>query len=221
LSDESLRRILSLITTPKPQSSPEEPAVAQTEPPSDPVPPEETTEGGIDERASRRYWEAVNRNLDDLASAYQRSTTYSQTAQWHETYARRIDQLSTRGVDPDLVKYATWISSALRTLGTSLRGVAVDVNALEQDIYYYEQTFPVYTGAEMWWGVPQTIYGPYTYGRPYHTQVHTNLQEVREQQAAVVDATNPERQQIWELISEERTATQKAMVDRYGEQFNR
>ncbi len=222
LSDESLRRILSLITTPRPSSA-EDSAVAETDPPADIDPPADTppstTDSGIDIRASRRYWDNVNRNIDDLLRAYQRANNYERTAQWHDNFANRIDHLSTRGVDPDLVKYAGWISSALRTLGTSLRGTAVDVGALEQTIVYNWQAYPVYTGAEMWWGVPQTAYGPYNYGRQYNVQVQTNLQEVREKQAEAVQATSPDREQIWQMINAERSETQKAMVERYGPQF--
>jgi hypothetical protein len=224
LSDESLRRILSLITTPRPSSA-EETMMADTEtpadtdPPTDTTPPAEATDDTVDPRISRRYWDNVNRNIDDLLRAYQRATNYERTAQWHENFANRIDQLSTRRVDPDLVKYAGWISSALRSLGTSLRGTAVDVGALEQTIVYNWQAYPVYSGAELWWGVPQTIYGPYTYGRQYNVQVQSNLQQVREQQAAAVQATAPEREQIWKMINAERSETQKAMVERYGTQF--
>lgn len=216
ISDETLRRILTLITTPSPTQA--EPAVADVETPADPATPE-TTEPQIDERASKRYFESVNRNLDDLLRAYTRAENYNRTAHWHDNYADRIDNLSTRGVDPDLVKYAAWVSSALRALGTSLRGTAVDVAAIESTLVYNVQAYPVYTGAEMWWGVPRTIYGPYTYGRPYNVQVQSNLQQVREQQAQAVQASSPEREQIWQMINSERSETQKAMVDRYGADF--
>ncbi len=222
LSDESLRRVLSLITAPSAPSVEETTVAATTaatDTPTGDTPPTET-EPEIDMHASRRYLDAVNRNLDDLSRAYQRANNYERTAHWHDNYAERIDRISTRGVDPDLVKYANWVSSALRALGTSLRGTAVDVGALENTIYYHEQYFPVYSGAQLWWGVPRTVYGAYTYGQPMNVQVQTNLQEVREQQAAAVQASSPEREQIWQMINEERSETQKAMIDRYGTTFD-
>jgi hypothetical protein len=51
--------------------------------------------------------------------------------------------------------------------------------------------------------------------------VTSNLQQVRAQQAELVAASAPERDQIWQMINEERSAMQRTMVGRYGETFLR
>lgn len=208
LSDESLRRILSLITTPPPPTDP----VPET-PPTTPAPEQPRTR--VDMAASLRYFRAVNRNIDDLQRAYGRAKTYPRTAQWHENFARRIDGLPTQGVDAALVDYGEQVSSYFRALAASLRGTGVKVDALDRSVVYEVHQRPVYrSGIEWWWGPAWSTTGP-----AVETRVKSNLQEVRAQQAEIVAAASNEREQIWELINTSRDETRRAMVMKYGEDF--
>jgi len=214
LSDESLRRVLSMITTPTP------PTAAGRQVPVAPTPtPDESTPDLV---ASRRYFNAVNRNIDDLEKARGRASSYARTAQWHTNFADRIDRLPTAGVDPALVTYASDISARLRALAASLRGTAVQVNALDRSVVYNVEQHPVYrNGFEWWWGGAYTAYGPYTYGQPVETTVTSNLEEVRGKQAEVVQATEPDRTQIWNIILEDRAQLQREMVGKFGADFQK
>jgi hypothetical protein len=213
LSDESLRRVMSLATAAPAPPGPPPPAAEQ--PPTPPSP----GSTGADVTASRRYFSAVNRNIDDLGRAYARARSYARTAQWHQNFARRIDHLPATGVDPDLIDYGQSMSAKLRALAASLRGVAVKVNALEQSIVYNVYYDPGYGGWGYgwtgWWG--WGWWGPQWYGQPPRAEVTSNLQEVRANQAELVAASAPERDQIWQMINEERAAMQRTMVGRYGE----
>ncbi len=210
LSDESLRRVLSLITAPPPPHSPGRAAQAT------PAPPQPAS--GPDAIASRRYFQAVSRNVDDLARAYSRGQSYARTAQWHENFAQRIDHLPTAGVDPALVEYGRRISSQLRALGASLRGTAVKVNALDRSVFYNTEFVPA-NGFEWWWGGARTAWGPVV--QPQNVVVTSNLQEVRAKQAEVSAAAAPEREQIWQMINDERDAIERQMIGKFGEQFRR
>jgi hypothetical protein len=219
LSDESLRRVMSLATAPPAPPGPPPPATEQP-----PTPPS-TGSTGADVTASRRYFNAVNRNIDDLGRAYARAKSYARTAQWHQNFARRIDHLPATGVDLDLIDYGQSMSAKLRALAASLRGVAVQVNALEKSIVYNVYYDPGYGGwgySPVWWGWRGWGWsGPEWYGQAPRTEVTSNLQEVRAKQAEVVAASAPERDQIWQMINEERAAMQRTMVGRYGEAFSR
>jgi hypothetical protein len=210
LSDESLRRVLSLITAPPPPHSPGRAAQAT------PAPPQPAS--GPDAIASRRYFQAVSRNVDDLRRAYARAQSYTRTAQWHDNFAQRIDHLPTAGVDPALVDYGRRISSQLRALGASLRGTGVKVNALDRTVVYQTDYVPA-NGFEWWWGGARTAWGPVV--NPQNVVVTSNLQEVRAKQAEVVAAAAPERDQIWQIINDERDAMERQMVGKFGEQFRR
>ena len=66
------------------------------------------------------------------------------------------------------------MSSMLRALGASLRGMGVKVDPLNQQITYNVEQKPIYySGADWWWGGAHTAYGPYNYGRPMETTVDT------------------------------------------------
>lgn len=214
LSDESLRRILSLITAPPPPSAP------GRQPPAAPAPKPDSTQPDL--IASRRYYKAVVRNIDDLDRARSRASNYARTAQWHNSFADRIDRLPTSGVDPELIRFGGDVSARFRALGASLRGVAVQVNALDKTIVYNVERHQVYnTGFEWWWGGAHTAYGPYTYGQPVQTTVTSNLEEVRSKQAEVVQASEPERTQIWQMILEDRARVERDMVAKFGAEFQK
>ena len=56
---------------------------------------------------------------------------------------------------------------------------------------------------------------------PQNVVVTSNLQDVRAKQAEVVAASAPEREQIWQIINDERDAMERQMVGKFGEQFRR
>jgi hypothetical protein len=217
LSDESLRRILSLVTAPPPPSAPETAEAATTTPP----PPDAQPSGSrIDLKASRRYFNAVNQNIDDLQKAYSRAKTYSRTAQWHVNFAERIDHLPVNGVDPALLEYGINMRERLLALAASLRGTGVQVDALNNSVVYNVDVQPAYaTGFDWWWGGAYTAWGPYTYGQPYSVNVTSNLQDVRAQQAEVVQASAPDRDQIWQMIVDERASVEREMIGKFGPEF--
>jgi hypothetical protein len=218
LSDESLRRVLSLITTPPPPSAPGRQA------PTPAAPAPTLAEAKPEAAASMRYFRNVNRILDDLEKARARSSNYARTAQWHFNFADKIDRLPTAGVDQALLKYGSDISSKLRAVGSSLRGTAVQVNTLDKTVVYNVEQYPMYqSGFDWWWGGAYTAYGPYNYGMPSqtYTNVTSNLQEVRQKQAEVVQASEPERNQIWQMINDERSATEREMISKYGADFQK
>lgn len=215
LSDESLRRVLSLVTAAPPASAAGRSTPAATTPPE---PGQDSSTPNV--TASKRYFHAVNRNIDDLQKAYGRAQSYARTAQWHENFAKRIEHLPTAGVDPALLEYGRTISSRLRALGASLRGTAVQVNALDRSVVYNVDVTPVYqSGVDWWWGGARTAWGPYTYGQPVNVNVTSNLADVRAKQAELVAASTPQREQIWQIIIDDRAATERAMVGKYGAEF--
>lgn len=207
LSDESLRRVLTLITTPPPPS--ELMAEVETTPETSP------DESRADFFSTRRYWEAINRDVDDLRHAYGRSS-YARTALWHEKFANRIDSLPTRGVDEEMVEYGQRVAEAFRGLSSSLWGTAVEVNALGRTTVY--QFHPT-----SWWETGLRA-GTWSFGgnfTPNAGYVTSNLKVVREQQAEAASRTAPQRQEIWRMLEQDRIDTERRMIARYGEEFRR
>lgn len=193
LPDEALRRVVSLITAPHPASASTTVEVAN-----------DSQRGATAE--SRRYFQAVNRCLDDLQKASRKSGDQARIATWFETFGRKIDQLPSAGVDPELLAYGGSMSAKLQALGASLRGVQIEVNALQQAVTYNMHFEPGHVTAG-WWAAG---YQPNSYN------VTSNLAAVREKQATAVASGGKQRAEVWSMISQERDKVRQRMIEKYG-----
>ena len=212
LSEESLRRVMTLVIPPPPARHVAE---ATTEPPAttEPTttkPRPKSIPASTPREASRQYLLAVNGILDDLMRANKRAKTYSRTATWHDNFARKINHLSTVGVDKDLVAYGTWVAEKLRAVAASLRGEEIDVSAEEGKVTYSYSTYSPWWSLNPWGGVN------YGWGG---VNVDSNIDQVRSQQAEIVAQGRDERVEIWQMIIDERAATETKMRQRYGDDF--
>ncbi|MFG0335434.1 MAG: hypothetical protein ACF8TS_18910 [Maioricimonas sp. JB049] len=210
LSDSGLRRIMSLVVSPHPQHQPAPVAATENETPAAASEREEPAANRLDVEASLQYWNSVNRIINDLERANRRAKEYERTATWHENFAAKIDDLPVSGVDPVLLDFGADVSSKLRALAVSLRGVPIQVNTLQKSVTYNAHYDPGWAAMNIWGGVG---------AKPSSYNVTSNLQEVREKQAAAVAAGAEKRVEIWSMIREERASTLRAMRQKYGDTF--
>jgi hypothetical protein len=200
LGDEDLRRIMSLITSPHPSTSTTEDITQEVAEANPRISPEATS----------RYFLAVDQVLQDLQKANRRAKDYARTATWHDNFAAKIEQMPTVAVDPDVVAYGESVSKRLRALAASLRGVAIDINQLQNAVTYSYSVDPGWEHVD-WWG-------GYGYRAPSYNYT-SNLAEVREKQAQSIAAGAKDREQVWAMLSDDRTKTLDAMRTRYGADF--
>jgi len=206
LDDESLRRLVSMVTT-----SPSSPGLKMEMADSGTgTPPKTSATETAEAAASSRYFKQVDRYLQDLSRANRRATNYSRTALWHENFASKIDELPLTGVDPALVDYGTSVSSKLRALGRSLRGQQLDINLQQGTLTYNYDFNPGWASVNVW--------GGFGYGAPSYN-VTSNLQEVRERQAAAISAGARQREDVWSMLTDERMRMLRQMQQKYGEDF--
>ncbi|QDT52298.1 hypothetical protein Pan44_03070 [Caulifigura coniformis] len=218
-SAEDLRRVMTLVLTPHPVQAPPStpvappPATVKTPPPASSPPspnvvaprpaPRVTTDNNA------KYFRAIDQILKDLTRANRNANDYARTATWHDRFADKIANLSTMAVDPDLISYGSSVASKLRSLGASLRGVAVDVNTLNNAVVYNTKVNPGWEQVG-WW----------TYGyQPATWETTSNLATIREQQAAAISAGAKDRDSIWQMINDERQRTMDLMTRKYGSTF--
>ncbi|MCG6155719.1 hypothetical protein [Rubinisphaera margarita] len=188
LTDESVMRILSVIVPPRvPQ---EQYAAAPQEPTEEPA--EETVSD--EARAARRYVRAVNDMIGDLRRASERIDSYQKTIAWHQAYARKIDQLSTRNVPQELVDIGGKVANEFRALARSLTGQAVEVDARNKSVVYNYNVDPGWWSANIWGGAGYS---------PTVVKVDSNLEQVRAKQADAVIKGAKDRDQIWQMIEEQ------------------
>jgi hypothetical protein len=195
MSDEGLRAILSLIATVTPErSAKHEAATAGTKPA---VTPTGAFAQVSDADATRHYFDSVNKIVGDLEKSLIHIHNYILTATYHDNYAARIEHLPVAGVSTDVQEYGARVNSRLRGLAASLRGVAVTVDAQQGTLVYNTSVTPgsSYRRYGVWGG---RGYRPPTF------KVTSNLQAVRERQAAAVIKGQKQREDIWHLILEDR-----------------
>lgn len=196
-SSSSLQRVLSMLMSPSPEFAKTE----ATE--NDP-----TATGEPTVKATQAYYDAVQSLLGDLEKQSKKSRDYLKTAVWHDQYSQKIDQLPYSGVDPAMLDFGRETSDRLRALAASLRGVPLEVNALQSSIIYnvnYE--------TDEW--APWTAYGKV----PTGVNVQTNLGEVRQQQAQAVAAGAKDRDEVWKMLVDSRNGIRRAMYDKYKVDF--
>ncbi len=104
LSPGGLRRVHSLLSGP---------VGPWTEPANDYPTPENAMA-----EASRAYFQSVTGYLNDLFFDGDRPQSMYQISVWVERYARKIEDLNTTGVDPDLKSYASDAVMSLREIGS-------------------------------------------------------------------------------------------------------
>jgi len=208
LSDESLRRLMSLITS-APSSSAINPQQADTSPGTSPG---TSPEMQVNAAASGKYFSQVDQFLEDLSKANRKATDYSRTALWHENFAAKIDELPTTGVDPAVVDYGSDVASKLRALGRSLRGQQLQVNLQQGTLTYDYDYNPGWASMSVWGGVG--------YGAPSY-RVTSNLQEVRQRQAAAIAEGARQREDVWSMITENRLKVLRQMQQKYGADFGK
>lgn len=194
LSDEGLRHVMSLVVSPLPAKRSAKPA---TTPELD---------------ASKRYFTAVARSLEDLDRITKNVSNLASIATWHENHAKKIDHLPSADVDNALLDFGASVSSKLRALAASLRGIAVEINADEKSITYNVQVDPGWTRVNPWSGG-----GGY---KPPSMNVTSNLKDVRERQAAAIARGSQKREQIWTMIRDEQAAIERQMRERLGRSFS-
>lgn len=199
--DEDLRRVMSLVTSPH-SGGMEMPAASETP---------GSTAPRISAEASRKYFKAVDQIITDLRRANARANDYAKTATWHDNFANKIDHLSTVAVDEELVQFGQNVSADLRAVAASLRGVAVDVNTLEQSVTYNTTYTPGYEQIG-WWS--------YGYSPPSYN-VTSNLEEVRGKQAESVIAGSKDRDQVWLMITNGRARVLNSMKQKYSPEFDK
>jgi len=201
-SDESLRSVLSLIITTPPEqpSKMADVSVAELSNAKDLTSPPRGGERGSaiipDRDATSRYLSSVNRIVMDLDRNLNRANDYLRTATWHDNFAAKIDRLPASGVASEVLEYGQRMSSRLRALAVSLRGVAVKVNVQEGTIVYNSFVNPSYE-----------YYGLWGFGyQPANVNVTSNLQAVRERQASAILEGAEERTAIWQMIRDDMNA---------------
>ncbi len=187
LEPASLARLMTLFEFPsESESTADAPDKGETKPNAD---------------LTRKYFAAVVACIDEVRRSKQKKD-YLKTAAWHESYAGKIEKLSTRYVDRAAVEFGMATAERLRAIAASLRGVAVDVNAIASGAYLYTYQ-PRRRG---WFG-------------PGWASVATNVPQKRGEIAKAVAEGEKTRTQIWSQIENGIVQTRLELTAKFGKGF--
>ncbi len=224
LTADGLRRILSLLavdasaveqheTPPEPTASTD---AAPATPDAAPVDPATMAMA----RASQRYFRAVGKYIED-AQRLNRADSLRQSVLWLENYARRIQNLPTRGVDPDLVKYGQYVAQTFGDVVGQAYGVAQKQDAIAATDGPSEVRVGwLPTGRTVNWGnyYYQREYAPYswaTYNKQEQEQSAEKRQKLTDQ---IYQSVEEARQTLTKLVADQES-TRSSLSQRYGVQF--
>ena len=201
LSEFSFRRIISLI----------QPSVGHLD---DGSTGGDSTPAKAQQNATVRFYNSIRRQLDDLEKQARKAKDYTSSAHWFEVAAKNIGQLPSRDVDADVLNYSASVSNKLRAIARSLRGVPLDVKALEfakkQETYVYPQNY-YNTGG---WGSGVSYGTGYAFAQN-RVDYKNNFAEVEARQAKVIADAEKDRQQIWDLLQGETASMRSQLSKKY------
>lgn len=167
------------------------------------------TSAGPNVYASKKYFDRVLALIERVRKYEAQSTGYR--AKWNEQNARRIDELSTVGVDPDMIDYGSKVSDMLRENSTAIRNVNVSTGQTQASQGLSRGVSWGYGGyGGGYYG------GNYAYGY-YDANKTTDYQRVSGAQAAMAGFGS--FQNTISAIDQLTGDTRRAMTTKYGTQF--
>jgi hypothetical protein len=229
LTPEGLQRIMSMMTVDASAIQQETAAVAA---PTPPVPPQTAPQSASPAAAptqptankqaipSQKYFRALSKYVDD-AQRLNRADSLRQSVMWLQNYARGVDNLSTRNVDPELLQYGQYVSQTFRAVIDQAYGVEdkyAKIDSLSGPSEVRMGLLP--TG--------RTVqFGPYYYEREYAPYGWATYNQQQQQQSAeqqqkiqeeIYQDVEQARQTLAQLVSDQENVRSK-LSQRYGVLF--
>jgi hypothetical protein len=153
--------------------------------------------------ATLRYFRSLNNLLTELRNVRFRDN-FERYASWFDIYARKIDDLPTRGVDPELSNWGYQLAGWLRAMAASLRGVPLRAQEVAEGAF----TFVTTTGGGNrrwgWWG---------------GSHIDTNVPQARAEIARIVAEDKDARNRLWQRIDDDLGSLRRKLSARYSVNF--
>jgi hypothetical protein len=209
LTEDGMRRIFSVLSIDAAAMEAQEPEKATT-----------TTVSAADQKkamgvASLRYFRGVNKYIDDI-DRLQKASSLDQAVMWIENYARHVDNLPKRNVDPDLLQYGNYVSQTFRAIVDQASGAISQWDAAGAPVVTNYRIGLLPTARTVNYGGDfQRMYAPFGYEDidPQATQ-----QNIEKSQQQIDQAVAEAQKSLKQLVSDNQTVRSK-MTARYGVQF--
>lgn len=217
LTASGLRRVFSLLSIDASVVGNDDATLAAKTPPAPPAtkaPP--LTEEQLAAKASLHYFKAVDKYIEDSKNL-NRADSIQQAALWLENFARRIDNLPKRNVDPDLVKFGAYTSQTFRYVVDQAYGIEDKLATMqqpEQPVTYQEAYVPTFNTVN-YGGYFMRQYAPY-YSATYDNNAYN---QALQKDSAAVDKMRQEAQSTLAELQKNTETVRKNLTEKYKVNF--
>ncbi|HMP06480.1 MAG TPA: hypothetical protein PJ982_09040 [Lacipirellulaceae bacterium] len=208
LSADGMRRIFSLLTLDvgaingdaAPPATPEDDAAAKQ---------------NLAAQASLRYFRGIGRYVEDL-QRLQRAHSLDQAIVWIENYARKVERLPTRNVDPDLVEYGKYVAETFRQIVDEASGALNQADAAADPVVRNYRIGYLPTARTVNYGGYFTrMYAPYA---NMDIDVQATQQNVQQSEDALYQTVQAAQQSLARLTADHETV-RRNLSTKFGIQF--
>jgi len=221
LTDDGMRRLFSVLALDASVVDRHEPqgaAAATLTPPQDESSrPSQPKKPSVEAQASLRYFNALGKYVDD-AQRIGRANSFDQAEFWIENYARKVEMLPQRNVDPELVQYGQYVAHSFRSIVDQANGVEQQVEALENsnpDVTGYHIGLLPTARTVNYGGYFMRQYAPYGYADFDPAAGEQKRQQTQDQ---IYQAVQSAKMTISQLAADQETVRKK-LSERYGLNF--
>jgi hypothetical protein len=221
LTLQGLRRMLSLIAVDAGAVEGGEPLAGAVAPDATVPPAPTVTDPGAAKPnpmavASRRYFRALDEYVQD-SKRLNRADSLQQAVMWLENYARRIESLSTKNVDPDLIQFGNYVAQTFRSIVDQAYGVAqkAEESAAASEPNQYRIGLLPTARTVNWGGYRMREYAPYGY---IQGSMQASEQSEQKTQDEIYKAVQQAQQTLSKLVADHETA-RSTLTQRYGMKF--
>jgi hypothetical protein len=163
--------------------------------------------------ASLRYFRGISKYVDDL-QRLQRANSLDQAVMWIENYARKVEQLPTRNVDPDLIEYGRYVAQTFRQIVDQATGVLNEADAAQQPVVTnYRIGFLPTARTVNFGGNFQRMYAPYGNMDIDPQATQRNIQKSEDD---IYQAVQKAQQSLAQLVADQATVRLKLNEKFYG-----
>ena len=141
-----------------------------------------------------------------------------QAVMWIENYARRIESLSTRNVDPELIEYGNYVAQSLRAIVNQAYGLSDKLDAAYSDtadVKSYTIGYLPTARTVNYGGYFERMYAPFGYA---NIDPNAGAEKQQQTEDEVYRAMEDARQTLAQLVVDNETVRKK-LTEQYGLAF--
>jgi hypothetical protein len=216
LTPEGMQRLFSVIAVDAAAVEPNSVAPATSASPSA-TPPAKASPSLV-AKASLMYFRAVSKYVED-SQRLNRANSIEQAVMWLDNYTRKIDALSTRNVDPELVQYGQYAAGVFQSAVNSVYSAEQTLNAQaaaqQSNVTYRVGLLPTARTVN-YGGDYMREYAPYGFAQ--YTPDPNAAEKAQKAQDQAYQDREAAKQALAQLAADNETVRQK-LTERYGLKF--